>query len=235
MPNQTEAQILRRIEELEDGSGGGGGGPWTADDIDSESATDGHVLTADGSGGAAWEAGGGGSGTPLTIRAKVQVAEESLDGTETYIDFSSIDQTGVHLFVEADIESTTGANSTSLDMYVNADYEDSNYNRQHNYVDNGNHSTSEAVLPRAAFMLGADGKARGRIDIVIPYYTETREKMYVSDFWFKELNGDMFQGRIAMSHKTDTAAITGLRIEAGAGNITGEVRLFIEKDIDVLT
>lgn len=45
-------------------SGGGGGGPVTVADIDSEEAADGHVLTADGEGGAAFEAPAGGGGGP---------------------------------------------------------------------------------------------------------------------------------------------------------------------------
>jgi len=41
------------------GSSGGAGGPVTAGDIDSEAAGNGEVLTADGAGGASWQAGGG--------------------------------------------------------------------------------------------------------------------------------------------------------------------------------
>ncbi len=44
------------VRDLEQESGGGGLSEVTAEDIDSESATDGHVLTADGSGGSAFEA-----------------------------------------------------------------------------------------------------------------------------------------------------------------------------------
>lgn len=41
--------------------------PMTAGNFDSESATDGQVLTADGSGGAAWEDGGGGGGASFAF------------------------------------------------------------------------------------------------------------------------------------------------------------------------
>ena len=47
--------------------------------IDSESATDGQVLTADGSGGAAWEdASGGGGGTDDQTAAEVSVDTTSI-------------------------------------------------------------------------------------------------------------------------------------------------------------
>ena len=60
--------------EFVDQSGGGGGGltTVTADDVDSETATDGQILTADGAGAAEWEdapSGGGGGGGASTFLA----------------------------------------------------------------------------------------------------------------------------------------------------------------------
>ena len=65
-----------------------GDGNVGAGDIDSESAADGEVLTADGSGGAAWEAatGGGGGGTDDQTAAEVTVDTANFSSNLTAAD-----------------------------------------------------------------------------------------------------------------------------------------------------
>lgn len=66
----TAKEIVKVVEEA--GISGGGSSEITADNIDSGEATNGQVLTADGSGGCAWaDASGGGSGGTQLYRHSV--------------------------------------------------------------------------------------------------------------------------------------------------------------------
>jgi len=60
----TIADFTNATHDHEDAAGGG---QLTADAIDSETATNGYVLTADGTGGASWAASAGGGAQPVDI------------------------------------------------------------------------------------------------------------------------------------------------------------------------
>lgn len=188
-----------------DHSGAGEGGTFDAANLTSNSASDGDVLTADGSGGAAWEAPTGGSGGMELIE------EKSPNGSTSTETFNSIPNTYRSLMILIYGRATTSGSGNS-DIYIQFNSDTgSNYDKEMNYFGSSSGvSQTLAVnqpvlfaLPQASVAVGKVGS--GRADI--PYYASTSfHKNALSVF------GTNGIAAVSSVHWLNTAAISSITL-----------------------
>lgn len=196
----------------------------TAAKIGSGAATDGQVLTADGSGGASWENAGGGL---------VPLASVTASSSAT-VDFTGIPTTyDVYIVELTDIRPATDGSVLRMLMSINngSSYIGSGYLGQLETVNSA--SVSASAMGSTSLFNLADSVSNSASEtvngqIIMPNLkSSVAQKAVISDLTYLKSSDSSVVGQKLYAFQSTTSAVDAIRFQMNSGNITsGTFRLY---------
>ena len=178
---------------------------------------------------------GGGAGTTMTVKKKLQTITNATAGE---FDFDNIPAGYDRLIIEGTLRGDIAATEEGVHVYFNADTTDTNYFAQYLYTDNGILVNSEGAFPRILLCSGGNSPAgaHGNVVVRLEDYAGSQIKCAQGESAAMRVVNSMYYGGIGVSHDSMTAAITRIRIRTDnhpTDQLIGTLHLYAEKEVVV--
>ena len=159
---------------------------------------------------------------------RVEIARLTSGAANTW-DIAGIPTDYDRLILEGAVGNDSGSNC-SFELFQNGDYTSANYFHQFLYATGTTTTTAEGSTALIGFGGGALALYNPfRLVIEGPALTGIKTVLCDNSYYVDAVQLRVY--KFAMLHKTDTAPITSLRLDASAGNITGNLVLYGEKTV----